>query len=246
MHPYPRLAAALIHAMRRIARRPSLVVLTLACSAHAQHFNLDFGPGSHDRPSDTYGAATGQLGYWNGVNADAPNNVWTQLRNLDGALTNARARVLYGSGSTGCIGGFFSINWGNLMCDQVAANGEIEIDIDGLEPGIYEVTVYAGLMNQPFADTMRAGGDGSFAERQLSGTISSASFVHGRTHARLLVQVIPDRDLYVGVRESQAAISAVQITKLRLAACEGDLNGDNVCNLDDLQLLLFYFGNSCP
>lgn len=29
-------------------------------------------------------------------------------------------------------------------------------------------------------------------------------------------------------------------------ACPGDLNGDNQANLDDLQLLLFYFGNSCP
>lgn len=66
----------------------ALAFSLLALSAHAQNFNVDIGSqADFPTPSDSYGAASGQSGVWNGIHFGFP----VDLIDTSGQLTDVEA-----------------------------------------------------------------------------------------------------------------------------------------------------------
>ena len=126
----------------------------LAPAVAAQDINIDFGP--LPTPSASYGAASGQAGYWNAVG-------WSvnaaQLSDLAGQLLNAWTGNSNNCDNYGCAGcgsgacsGFAGSpddeallgSWMNADCYDV-----LSVQVWGLEPGRYAAYVYTYGCTRP-------------------------------------------------------------------------------------------------
>jgi len=142
----------------------------------------------NNRPADTYGAASGQDGFWNLVGpAAAPFS----LLGLDGATTGVTMQQTAGGNNTRiqCVGGFVTQDWSALMCDYqwnvAGVVNFIEYEINNLPAGTYDMYTYAagtGESFQPgFAVGVFTGADYTGASF-ISGAVLSQQFIVGRTH----------------------------------------------------------------
>lgn len=132
--------------------------------AHGQSFNIDLnmvggspqlGAGT---PSETFGAAAGQAGFWNGVGALVGSPI--SLSDLLGNTTDAT--VLKTADNPGGVGGFsFTGNTGDFAlllndAEQVAtlvSGGNLTYTFSGLASGAYDVYTYAAHRAGAFSAT---------------------------------------------------------------------------------------------
>jgi len=132
--------------MSRIPLLLVVVALSLTASANGQLFNIDMSdPGGPGAPDMTYGAAAGQIGFWNNL-ADG-NAIGAPLLDLAGGATGA---------SISFDGGFMGAFMGpNSAATIAGSNGERLLDdgwdpsategiitISGLAPGTYSIYTY--------------------------------------------------------------------------------------------------------
>lgn len=115
----------------------------------AQALNIDFGEVGAGPPA-TYGAA-GRPGVWNSLRGD--HGVTTpNLLGLDGLPTAVSLKQIGGLDTPTVIDPDTSGDDALLMDDYlVTFNAGLEscIFLDGVEPGLYEVLIYARMPNQP-------------------------------------------------------------------------------------------------
>ncbi|HUR27956.1 MAG TPA: hypothetical protein VM509_07210 [Planctomycetota bacterium] len=121
----------------------SVVVLTVlaAAPANAQSFNIH-ATASSLVPSSSYGAATGQAGFWTPV-PDAPT-MWS-LKDLAGNTTAALARTEGSPGDSGCNVNGYGPDVHALFDSYVTADWygtPTDTFVQGLLPGHYEATLY--------------------------------------------------------------------------------------------------------
>jgi hypothetical protein len=113
-----------------------------------QAFNLDFGqPG--DTPPATYTAAGG-AGVWNGLVA-ANGTTTPNLLDVDGVVTDVSVRQLGGSDTLTADDPATSGADSLLLDDYLVTFNQVEscLFFENLEPGVYEVLLYAWMPLQP-------------------------------------------------------------------------------------------------
>ncbi len=218
-----------------------------AAGASAQSFNIDFTRDG-DAPSAAY-AGAGQAGFWNAV--DPPNfGGVIPINGLDGAPTGVTIVNLGGAELPTFPGPI--ANEGDdrsLMNDCLitrSATLESCIFFAGLEPGTYEVTIYAWMPEAPgvlsWATVDEAPGTG-----QLVGGEWPGQHELGVTYSQHTAEVLEDGRLrtHSGVAAGAnpalgAAFNGIQIRLL--GGCAADLDGDGGVGSDDLAALLAAWG----
>jgi len=126
--------------MKRLVVGMILGVALLPFAANAQ-FNVDVNGIDFGTPANSYGAASGQAGFWNAVNFSGGA---TPLSNLAGGATGATVNV-----STGAT--FSFDNLGTFGDDQALMDdlfdlgslGSTTVTFNGIAPGNYDVYTYA-------------------------------------------------------------------------------------------------------
>jgi len=125
------------------------VILAAAGSLVGQSLNVDINrtTGSGNGvPSSSYGAAAGQPGVWNDVATGTSGTV--TLVGLDGASSGVTlTRGGNGGGSSGSVSGA-SADYGKLLWDYqygFQVGGLAQATLNGLDPGLYRLYVYAYL-----------------------------------------------------------------------------------------------------
>ena len=143
------------HSCRAHRTRAAAIALVLfAAPAAAQNFNVDVGIALGE-PSDSYGGAAAQAGRWNQLSVVAPVNTPVALLDLSGAGTAVSVE-------------FNKLGNGNLNFDNLLTSGDDEALLDdfcdvgntgaskvrfrfkNLQPGSYDVFVYAWAPDDPF------------------------------------------------------------------------------------------------
>jgi hypothetical protein len=137
------------------ARRLALAALAAGAAlagagrGAAQSFNFDFGAALTGPPA-TY-AAAGRAGFWNAIPA-AHGSTTTGLVDVDGGLTGASLRQIGGLALLEVLDPAISGDDALLMHDFLVtydAGLESCIFLEGMQPGTYEVLIYA-RMPDPF------------------------------------------------------------------------------------------------
>lgn len=230
-------------------QRILMIAGAFACagSAAAQSFNIDFTRDG-DAPSSAY-AAAGVAGFWNAV--DPPNfGASISISDLGGAPTSVTLQNLGGSELLTFLGPIADEGDArSLMNDCLitrSAGLESCIFFNGLEPGMYEVTIYAWMPSSPeilsWATVDEAPGTG-----QLVGGAWPGAQAQGVTYSRHTAEVLGDGLLrtHSGIAEGAdpmlgAAMNGIQIRLL--GGCPADFNGDGAVDSGDLAELLAGWG----
>jgi hypothetical protein len=186
--------------------------------ARAQSLNVDFGQPAN-KPSDTY-AAAGLPGVWNSIQGAAGPTY--NLVGLDGRPTSV---TLSQSGSTSLLSASDPSVTGDdaaLLNDALITNiagQETCLFVHGLEPGMYEVLVYAWMPNAP-AVKSRVRHDLSTMTQDIGGAWTGAH-VQGVTYSRHILTI--GSDGFMGshsgvvpgaVAANGAALNGFQIRKI--------------------------------
>lgn len=124
-------------------------MVLLATAASAESINIDFGQ-PDDAPPATY-AAAGRAGLWNAL--VAPNGSTTiDLLDVDGDITDVSVRQLGGT-ATLTVDDPATLGEDSLLLDDylVTFNAQIEscLFFENVDPGLYEVLLYAWMPLQP-------------------------------------------------------------------------------------------------
>ncbi len=136
--------------MKRTLMCGGLVLSAAAGQAFGQSLNIDFNRTSGSgagAPAIAYAAQADLAGTWNAVlPTSAAGGATVGLVGLNGAATGVTLnhRATSGGGGSAYGSGEFS----RLMADYAFAfgqNGNIDLKINGLEPGFYRAYIYAGL-----------------------------------------------------------------------------------------------------
>ncbi len=219
--------------------------------AAGQSFNIDFTR-EGDKPSDAY-AAVGSAGFWNSV--DPPNfGEVVFLSDLAGNATAVNIKNLGGSELL-TFGGPIANDGDDreLMNDCLitrSAGLESCIFFNGLEAGMYEVTIYAWMPDTPtilsWATVDEAPGTG-----QLVGGSWGGAHALGVTYSTHTAEVLADGLLrtHSGIAAGAdpllgAAMNGIQIRLV--AACPADFDADGEVGSGDLAVLLAAWGPVCP
>jgi len=190
----------------------SIVVLGVA-SAHAQTLNVNFAPAGRT-PSASYGAA-GTAGTWSTVTGIAGPAY--DLVGIDGApsgvtMTQSPTTTLLATSDPSVSGDDATL----LDNGLVTSGDETCLMFSGMQPGSYEVFIYAWLPNQA-AVRSRTRQDEAPSTIDVGGAWTG-SHVEGVTYARYVVTVGSDGNLpaHSGLVPGapEAALNAVQIRPL--------------------------------
>lgn len=184
---------------RRLNAGLASCLCLFAYSAHATSINVDIG-GFSGKPSDSYGAAAGQAGFWNEITYSATSYTGSLL-DLSGAASGATLSISNLS-STG-TGSNAPAADGALMNDlgRIAPSGvgnTALITISGLDAGTYDVFTYAweaGLAATTKSTNINVNNIGS----QLIAPTSNAfiGFLTGTTHAQHTVSIMTGDDIVI-------------------------------------------------
>ncbi len=232
------------------------VLGAMAAPAAGQSFNIDFGqPGAG--PPASY-AAAGSPGVWLSLPGTQGVN-YQNLTDIDGTVTAARMVQIGGTQTLLTADPDLSGDDAVLMNDYLITHTVIEncLFFYDMEPGPYEVLIYARMPAQPAVDCLTnvdeepgnphylVGGPWPgehelgvsysihFAEVAASGPDAGKLRAHSG--------VPPGGDLGIG-----AALNAIQIRKIE--PLPGDLDGDETVGVTDLLQLLGAWGlcDACP
>ncbi len=221
-------------------------VMSLAPCALAQSFNIDFSDGAAG-PETSYGAATGQTGFWNSMHpVHAGGNF--PLMDLNG---DPSAVIVSNIGGTGLPTTNDPATTGAdeaLLDDYLvtfSAGLETCLFFKNMQPGTYVVTQYCWIPAAPSIMSY-ATVDQSAEGAQIIGgawTGQHEKFVTYSEHIAVVGEngvlnthsgIVPGADAMDG-----AALNGVQ---LRFVA--GDFDGDAIVDGADLATLLSQWGNS--
>lgn len=201
--------------------------------AQAQSLNFDFDPGTGgSAPPATYGAA-GIAGIWNALPA-AHGTTTGGLVDIDGSPTGVTARQIGGLALAELPDPAITGDDSLLMDDYVvtfSASLETCIFLDGLEPGAYEVLVYARMPDpavgsytsvdqEPGQPHRTVGGSWSGGHQALVSYSRHIAIVDASGELNLHSGVVPGADPALG-----AALNGLQI-QLALFA-DGFESGDS-------------------
>lgn len=143
--------------------------------ADAQSFNIDMN--TSVTPPNTYGAATGQTGFWDSY---LPTGAWINLRNLSGALTNVQMRSAFDAGFDQCAAGVvIAPPHQELFCDYVRGTPNRTFRIRNLQSGVYGVFTYCWRPGGAQAVACIPGNAFMF----VSNPVTWPGLALGRTHA---------------------------------------------------------------
>ncbi len=202
-----------------LARTLTIVVIlggALGGSASAQSLNVNFGPAG-TAPSPTY-AAAGLPGVWNNIEGTAGPYM---LVGLDGnptsvTLDQSGASTLLSASDPSVTGDDAALLDHALVIYEPLPN-ETCLIIDGLEPGTYEVLIYAWMPNAPTV-LSRVRQDLSTTTYDVGGAWPGAH-VEGITYARHVLDLTAYLGSHSGVppnglTENGAALNGFQLHKL--------------------------------
>ncbi|MBB6430729.1 hypothetical protein [Algisphaera agarilytica] len=169
----------------------AVFALTLSADGAGQSFNLDIGAAFlGEAPDPTY-AGGGAAGYWNLIDLGAQGDAQeVELRDLSGNETFVTAIP---EGNPGDLRGELGRSLSGRVDSEARLMGDYffgvrELQLVGLQSGIYEVTVFsAGTGGEPYPGVIEVAGATS-ALIQLGG-IYRTSLVLGQTHGSALVEV---------------------------------------------------------
>jgi len=203
-----------------LARTLTIVVIlggALGGSASAQSLNVNFGPAG-TAPSPTY-AAAGLPGVWNNIEGTEGHPYW--LVGLDGNPTNVELNQI---GAWGLLSAFDPSVSGDdaalldhALVTYAPPGDEVCLIIDGLEPGRYEVIIYAWMPNAPTV-LSRVRQDLSMTTYDVGGAWPGGH-VEGITYARHVLDLTGYLGSHSGVPknglpENGAALNGFQLHKL--------------------------------
>jgi hypothetical protein len=186
--------------------------------ARAQAFNVDFGMPAN-KPADTY-AAAGLPGVWNSI--EGQSGTTYALVGLDGRPTGV---TLTQTGATSLLSTSDPSVSGNdaaLLNDALITNiagQEVCLGVHGLQPGMYEVLIYAWMPNAPNVRS-RARQDLSTMTIDVGGAWTG-THLEGVTYARWILTI--DSSGFLGshsgivpgaIASNGAALNAIQIRPL--------------------------------
>jgi len=226
----------------------ALAAAALASAAAAQSFNIDFTRDGA-APPDAY-AAAGLAGRWNAV--DPPNfGASVPLVGLGGETTSATIVNLGGADlltkATPATGDDDA-----LLSDYLVtydAGLESCIFFNGLEPGTYEVTIYAWTPDDEAVESLATVDEAPGVEHLVGGAWDG-ELTHGVTHATFTAEVGDNGLLrtHSGIAMGAdpalgAAFNGIQIRLL--GGCLADLDADGAVGSGDLGALLAAWG-ACP
>lgn len=224
--------------MKRIA------ITILACAAltpavSAQEINVDFG--SHfGVPSDSYGAASGQAGVWNGLES---TSFQVELIDIHGNETNAELTDNGGNFTFWQDDPDTSGDDEALLDDLLDLGPDFAVDVftvTGLEAGAYTIYTY-NIAPDNFWYYTNVWVNGS--EPQLIGGEWNGDFVAGVTHGEFDITIAEGEDLVIDTEVffGYGTFSGLQI----VPACPGDIDPDGVVDPGDLAVVLGNWG-ACP
>lgn len=233
------------------------VTLFISSAASAQSFNIDISPGALPSvPNSTYGAA-GRPGVWFTTPATQGVTVFN-LVDVNGNVTGASFFQFGGTETLNIADAALTGDDAALMNDCLITHTEVEncLFFNGLEPGEYEVIVYARMPNQPKiisnADVDQEPGN---PKKPVGGVWPGAHengvsySIHNATVASSGAQA-GKLGIHSGVPAGGnftigAAMNGLQIHKI--APCPVDTaNNDGLVNVFDLFALLSNWSTSGP
>ncbi len=218
-----------------------LVIAALSSVARGQSINLDVGPPAAQPPASY--AAAGLSGYWNSTTAEQ-NSYTYDLRTLDGTITPV---YVWQYGGTELRNDDDPATTGNdqLLMDHClityTPNLETCLFFFNLEPGDYEVLLYAWMPNHPsilsYASCDEEPGrphssiGGAWPGGQVQGVTYSrhyATVSDPQFRLRVHSGIVPGADPALG-----AACNGAQVRKLPNKSA-GDMNCDGKVNGADI------------
>ena len=172
-----------------------------ASDAWALAFNIDVGT-AFGTPSSGYGAAAGQVGYWNGIvpTSSGPH----ALFDLSGAATGVTLTISAGEAS-------FSFNDPSTSGDdQALLDDELDIrptgvgntatvTLIGLPAGTYDVYTYARDAEAPTNEEVSVNVNGTGAQNVTPTSDTFSGFALGQTHTLHSVTIAAAQNLSVVV-----------------------------------------------
>ncbi|MGE3107755.1 MAG: hypothetical protein AB7G11_03370 [Phycisphaerales bacterium] len=221
----------------RLAVSAALGLLGAASSATAQTaeprgggavgFNVDMnrtvGTGS-GVPSASYGAASGQAGFWNNFIVGGASTI--SLSGLTGAPSGVSLTRVAGAGiQSGCPGGTIPLDFSRLMCDyDYAVAGvvnPVEYRFDNLLPGGYAVITYAGRADNAATFQTQLWINNTFVgQDNITGPVTGGTFTLGVTHTQRNVTISPGDSLRVIARDNSGefgdpvSIAGIQLIRV--------------------------------
>lgn len=215
-----------------------LVLICVSGHARAQGINLDIelntSPADpwHGVPAPTYGAASGQAGFWSETRITGP----VQLRDLGGALSPVQFRIVNPASLHGG-GGIFPINSGDfakMMNDMftVRLGFTVNCEFSGLSPGEYEVWTYTGHVGAIANGTVTVGGGGGVGgiSRPIAGPSPLNAYALGASHTVHTVNTTGTIDIAIlaHATSQQFGIMGFQIVPVPAPGAAGFLAGAGV------------------
>lgn len=176
-----------------IALLVGLATAMTAPAAHAQQFNIDFGD-AFGAPSDAFGAASGQTGFWNSL---GDFSVGVPLLDLSGGATGVTFTDNTGNGTFSFDNAGTAGDDQALMDDLLDLGGGGSLDtftISGLDAGTYTIYSYHWA---PDSDTFVTGVSINGAAQQFVGGAWPGGYAENTTHAVFKITLGEGEDLVI-------------------------------------------------
>lgn len=159
----------------------------MASSAAAQAFNIDFAGNLSQVPEQTYGAGSGQSGFWNAANGT------TSLKDVSGNLT---AATFGGASSAGLVEIAGATGDDERLMESMIffPKNAAGVSFSNVEPAVYDLYTYG--WNDTFFHAHTIGIDVFNSVSHVGGIINTtdawpAGQILGQTYARIRVEVLP-------------------------------------------------------
>ncbi len=195
-------------------------ILSLAGAAFGQSFNIDIGPGAV-APPDTY-AGAGQPGHWESLPATQGVD-YNNLVDINGVTTGVGFTQVGGTQTLTVADPALSGSDAQLMNDYLVSFTTIEncLFFNGMEPGTYEVIIYARMPAQPTVFSLTNVDEEVGNPHLLAGGVWPGQHEEGISYSVHIAEV--DGSLALGMHsgvppegnlEDGAALNGVQIRKI--------------------------------
>ena len=234
---------------RRMAGCLAVSVAALVNPAFGQSFNMDIGPGAV-APPDTY-AGAGLAGHW--ISLPELHNVsYNNLVDVDGVTTGVGLSQFGGTETLTVADPALSGSDARLMNDYLVSFTMIEncLFLSGMEPGAYEVIIYARMPAQPTVLSLTNVDQEVGNPHLLVGGVWPGQHEQGISYEVHIAEVTGSGALWLhsgvppgGNLADGAALNGVQIRKIEQVV--GDLDGDGLVGITDFLMLLADWG-ACP
>jgi hypothetical protein len=218
----------------------AVTVFAIVSPCLSQPLNIDFGT-EFGGPADTFGAAAGQPGVWNTlVGSDLGP---FPLVGLDGAPVAATLMMTLPLGNAGdpdILSPITDPDTYALMADYFALRtASVDVQIDGLMPGTYEVYAYGWSPDSSDLRTVFnihvAGEELDDGNSWVLSGVWPGDFIEGITHATQLITLGAGESITIFARGiPNGSFNGIQLVPAATPACPADLTGDGGVDVFDL------------